>query len=527
MLIVHAHESVFCRQSNKQIILLAVFTGILITVLFMLQSHIGFNIADEGYLWYGAQRVLKGEVPVRDFMAYDPGRYYWSASFMRLLGNNGLVTLRIGEAVFQALGLFLGLFILVRYQQQKNGIFLLLVASTLLVWMFSPFKVFDTSVAVALVAIFTYLAEQPSVRRYFWTGVVVGLSSFFGRNHGLYGGLGSVGLIIYLTFKKNDISVFTAFAYWLTGVFLGFLPILGMLAIVPGFFAAFWESIRFLFEINATNLPLPVPWPWRVPFGQISWVESLRYVFVGFFFIAIVVYPLASLVYLLQAKIKHIPTSSSPLFVATAFTALPYVHYAFSRADVSHLSLGIFPFLIGVFALLSDRPKIIKLLLSLFLFSVSLFVLLPMYPLWQLIHYKNWIETEVGEDKIKVDPVTANNLVMLKKLAKAYSPGERSFLTTPFWPGAYAVLERKSPIWEIYALFPRSNAFQAAEIKRIQHANPGFVLVLDAQLDGRDDLRYQNTHPLINQYIRDNFVPVNSLTLDSDYHIYKNKQGNP
>jgi hypothetical protein len=88
---------------------------------------------------------------------------------------------------------------------------------------------------------------------------------------------------------------------------------------------------------------------------------------------------------------------------------------------------------------------------------------------------------------------SANSLRILKELIQLYSPAGRSFVATPFWPGAYPAFGRASPMWEIYALFPSSEAFQLAEIERIKKANPGFVLVWDYALDD-DEIYVFATH---------------------------------
>jgi hypothetical protein len=501
-------------------VLLLSITSVL--VLFILESHTGFSLLDEGYLWYGAQRVMVGEVPIRDFMSYDIGRYYWSAAFMSLLGSNGIVALRAAIAVFQVIALFIGLKVLMRSAPKQYFLFWVLAAITLLTWMSPQFRIYDIAIPIIMVSALSFLVEHPSNCRYFLMGLVVGLVAIFGRNHGLYGALASLGVMAYLTIKQeNGLRWRNTFASWLSGVVVGYLPMLVFLVFVSGFAQAFWESIRVLFELKGTNFPLPIPWPWLVSFSQWTAIEILRGVAMGVFFIIIATFGMLGIAWLIWAKVKN--KHVSPTLIAAIFFALPYAHLAFSRADLAHLAPSISPFLIGAVILLAAQPTKIKWFLVVLLCGASLLVVLPSHSAWYCYSTQKCIETNVAGEKLKVDQRMANNLAMLTKLADRYAPGDRTFIVAPSWPGAYAALGRKSPMWAIYlVLTPPSVALQQAEIERIKAANPGFVVIYDATIDGREETRFRNTHPLVEKYIRDNFEPLGE-SMHTPFQVYRGK----
>ena len=516
------HKYISERPRQFISILLMTVSGFL--ALFYWQGRQGLSLFDEGFLWYGAQRVMVGEVPMRDFMAYDIGRYYWSAAFMSLWGDNGIVGLRWAATIFQTIALYIGLVVLVRNAEKQSRIFWLLAAVTLVAWMAPQFRLFDASLPIMLIGALSFLIEQPSRQRYFLAGLVVGLAAVFGRNHGLYGVVGSLCVMAYLLSRREQgPRLIPAFTAWSLGVVIGYLPVLVFLLVVPGFALAFWESLRVWFEIKATNLPLPVPWPWLVPFGRLATDEMLRSVVKGIFFIALPVFGALGIIWVIRKRLQDKPIS--PALVASIFLTLPYAHYAYSRADLAHLGPGIPPFLMGILALLANQPAKIKWPFAALLCGASLLVMLPTHAWWQCHHStQQCVDVTVVGDKLKIDTGTATNLAALNMLAAQYAPGDRTFIAAPFWPGAYAALQRKAPMWEIYVLFPRSAAFQHEEIERIKSAKPGFIVIDDLPLDGREEMRFRNSHPILDQYIRDNFELLPGDARNPAFQIYTDKR---
>ena len=93
---------------SRGALLVALYAAVLVALDFYLFGNVDLNLADEGYLWYGVLRTLEGEVPLRDFQSYEPGRYYWCVAWSSLFGS-GILGVRVALAIFQAIGLIAGI----------------------------------------------------------------------------------------------------------------------------------------------------------------------------------------------------------------------------------------------------------------------------------------------------------------------------------------------------------------------------------------------------------------------------------
>ena len=497
---------------------LLMFSIVAILLTFWLHGNKGFSLWDEGYLWYGVQRVMRGEIPILDFKSYDPGRYYWSAALMTLWGDNGILSLRASVAVFESIGLFIGILLIAKGIEKRDRFFVLLSALILLIWMFPRHKLFDISLPIFMVGALALLVQNPNLRRHFLAGVCLGIIAIFGRNHGLYGLLGTLGIFTLLSinnFKKN--SHIKQFTYWAFGVCIGFSPILLAMLLKPGYFSAYWQSICYLFEKKATNIFLPIPWPWEIHFATHPLSVSITRMLLGLYFMLILLFTFASIAFIIHRRINN--KSVSSVFAAASFLTLPYSHYFYSRADVSHLAQAIPPFLIGFLIFIYSLNNRIKYLILSCLIISGLFI----HPSWKCFSTLQCENIEISNNHLQVSKGTANQIILLRRIVSRYAPDGENFIVTPLWPGAYAMFNRKCPLWASYSILPQSQNFQKNEIKQIKAAKPGFILIVDLPVDGRDDLRFRNTNPLVYKFIRRTYERTTSLVGNSDYLLFINR----
>lgn len=510
--------------SSGAVLFVVVFSAFLALARFSWEGRVGFSLWDEGYLWYGVQRVLHGEVPIRDFAAYDPGRYYWAGLLLHLFHDPGIVALRAATFAFTALGLAAAGWLVLKGATGSVLSRLMLAGAAMALsalWMVPWWKSYDATISLVLAASLAFLLERPVPMRFFGHGVVVGISAVFGRNHGTYGVVACLLAAVALACCGTKPDWRRSIAAWIAGVLVGFSPILAMMALDRAFADMFLDGVRYiLFEFKRTNIALPVPWPWTVHFGGADWTASLWSWLVGCCFVLLPLFCVVA-VAMLGSGIRRARVIAHPAFAACAFTAIPYMNVAFSRAEAGHLAQAIPPVVVGILILpLSGAWRSANRLAAIPLFAaVSLFVALPMHP-GHAVRAGNWKEVDVRGDSIWMDPSTASLVGDIERLALPHVARGETFLAAPVLPSAYALLGVRSPVWEIYPLTPRSESFEKAEIARFEAANVGIVFIEDIALDGSEDLRYRSTHPVLWRYITSHYRRLPYEASDPQLKVY-------
>jgi len=508
-------------QAGLKVTLLAT---ILTAFSFWLQGDISIGLLDEGFLWYGTWRTALGEVPVRDFFSYDPGRYYWTAGWSMVFGN-GIIGLRASVAMFQVVGLTFGLLTLRRI---INSWWLLgLMGALLMVWMYPRCKIFDHCMALAGVYFAVLLIEKPSIIRHFAAGIFVGGAAWFGRNHGLYGCVSFFFLVLFVWFRIERSDLLRRMAVWGLGIMIGYAPMWSMWVFVPGFFGSVIDSLMILFRLKSTNLPLPVPWPWTGDWAQMNFIEIAGRISTGVLFMLLPLFYLTTALGLIGHKRDALRQKA--ILIAALFVGVPYVHYAFSRADLSHLALGIHPFLMGVISL----PFLFKHryrrvigggVLSL-VFVMSFFSVVMCSPFYLKASASEgaFVKVDIHGDMIWLPPYTADLFQTVMEINRQQiGPGE-NFLIAPHWTVFYPVFERESPLWEIFFIFENTEERQRQMIAELKEKRANWVILGDVAFDGRQDLRFRTTHALLWQHFMEAFDPVQVEGLPGNYQLLKRK----
>ncbi|MEY2546665.1 MAG: hypothetical protein QOG48_1782 [Verrucomicrobiota bacterium] len=225
----------------------------------------GIDYGDEGFLAYGAVRVMNGELPHRDFVSLQPPLSFYTVALAFKLFGTSLVTLRaIGSLIFVAIALLL-------YAIARGLMTPLLAlaaaapASMLGVPLFSfvPFAVWQGIAATLLSAlIYQRALSRNSARLAFVAGVCTAVSLLLRHDQAIYFSLSIFALSILYPLATDELSwrdVARLFSLWLGGVVTVLLP-LALLWWNAGALPEMWRQlVQFPISIYGKTSSLPLP----------------------------------------------------------------------------------------------------------------------------------------------------------------------------------------------------------------------------------------------------------------------------
>ena len=499
-------------------------------------SHIGINVSDGGQLWYGTIQTALGEVPVRDFQSYDPGRYYWGALWFKILGDDGIKSLGFSALVFQFIGMVLGLLVL---RRRILKTWWALAAAGLVIWIWLGGH--ESVIIISAIYFAVLLVEKPSNLRHFSAGAFVGIVAFFGRNHGLYSAVAFSALILFVWLRIDRRKLPVRLCLWLLGVIVGYLPMLVMIALIPGFLHAVIEGIKFNLYV-ARRLPLAVPWPWRPDYSHLSWEWSALAFGYGMLYLLVPISYIVAGIHLLTTRRD---LRQKAVLIACVFVGLAFLDYTFSRASFAYMATTIQPALIGLMAIPAAFNQRYKRVLTIGAWAFILLVSRATVwtgrwspyagPVKAMVHAKvveryhgdydlayreyGFVRTDIGGDDLWIDTATAKTIDDVKKLVSQKLAPDEDILIAPVWPGFYQILRKKSPVWEIYFLFPQPRGKQEEMIADLERKNVNSAIICNWPLDGRDDLRFSNTHAYMWQYLMEKFEHVDTDLLPAECQL--------
>ncbi len=467
-------------------------------------SRLGFGLLDEGEYLHIGLRILKGDIPYRDFFSYLPPLYnYWNALAFKLFGISAFSPRLLSSITFSFV-----------------PVLLYLIARR-----FSS-KVVATSVALA----FGFM-EAGMERLYYHIFSFGSILSYFVfmRSNEVRIGLLSGFLLGTTTFFRTDIAVQFLLGLTISNIFYHLFRSKKWLAssvkqivtfgtgfVIPiiGFF--FWLKASNAFSQfirNATGTPaaflkdqaLLFPKPWNIIPKSLSPKDMFASYEASFLYLIVLIY--ICVLYLLVKNWKSIwkKTPELPTFLLIAIFTTPYI---LSRPDLGHMVKGGIPaFFIGAYLLerCKKRVKSALLIAPLMLIVVGIAQIF-----WWSKFFDTKIQTENGIIRTNSQTVKNSTLVSAGTIEKSLSfiknnssPGDQ-VLIVPYMAGLYFLSDRPSRTYvgNIYdSYIPDEDRF----VERLKALNIKVVIYDPVNTPPGFIKKLPDFYPEIDQYIMDNF----------------------
>jgi hypothetical protein len=484
-------------------LLIIIGTPIGLVSLFMLPFlRVGIDLADEGYLVFGTSNLLDGQVPIRDFRAYDPGRYYWCALFTLVFGRSFLAT-RIAMAATTMLSL--GVLAALMIDATASPTLTILTCTLAMVWMQPRHKQIENFFVILSLFLLFNTGSNGSEIDFVLLGTAIGISAFFGLNIAAYF-FGATLLVYIFAGDLSDISNLVAFGL---GGLLGCTPIFAMCLRHHGYAHDYYQrKVAALVKRGSTNLRLPLPWIWtsgKTAFQNLSQNRQRSFRFI-FTIMPIVFFGGVSLP--LGFFATELDSALWLVFVASCVGLLTFYH-TLSRADFGHMFLPALPLSVIVVMLMQAMfGQIVTSLLMAFtiLFSVWLVWLNPFHLPMYLKQKQKLLPFQTAAEFMLLPSSMAQQLERIQNAINHWTTPQEPILSVPAQIGLCAMTARPHAAFDSFPVYPTTPLIRKTMIENLQQSRPKLMLIGTYAIDGRTELIFLKNYPEVFDLLATDYI---------------------
>src|SRR5262249_4382120 len=152
--------------------------------------------------------------------------------------------------------------------------------------------------------------------------------------------------------------------------------------------------------------------------------------------------------------------------------------------------------------------RIAGIAVTLLLAGFTLFTALPASPLFRRLTTDLFRPYRVAGDELWLGPWTTGFLEWAQGAVGAHVPPGEPIPMAPNLPGLYPLFGRRSPVWNVYAIWPSEGRLGDRMLPQLQARDVKWALLENAAVDGQGELRFRYTHPQTWGYLMSEFEPV-------------------
>ena len=475
----------------------------------------GIDWRDEGLLAYGAERVVHGDIPHRDFVSLQPPLSFYTAAMVFKLGGTSLETLRVfGLAIF----LFLPLLI---YALGRNllGSILSFAAAAPACILGLPYVYFVPlaawqGITISFAAVLLFIVALRLERAWLAipAGALTSMALLLRHDQAIYTMVALVVLIVALhlapdsSFSKTNLRRFSYF--WLGGIAIIFTPAVLIWWKIGALPEMFQQLVVFPFATYRKTSALPFP---RISAGKTISERAIVFLY----YLPPFMQAIAAL-YLGQSIFwRRFRERESILSFLLVWSALFYLQ-VMVRSDQTHLLMTLPPFFLlsafcwSILQQAIDKYRGLSMLSSVLLGVgvVSFLWMLRSIALPDVTHGTERLPSSRGGIFI----AQANMVGQFVRQIQELVPPSNSILALPYQPMFYFLCDRHNPTRWNY-LWPGDQTVNDHErfIEEAERDPPAIVL-----LSNQGQLA--EFAPMITEYVRMHYLLTNQF---GDIAIYE------